>query len=191
MQDICREAGVSAGALYVYFASKEALIAGIAERDRNKLAEQFAVLAQSPDLAVALARLGEHYAVEEPQHKRLMCVEIGLEATRNEAVGEVYRSVDSFVRESFEHLFTRAAAEGRINPDLDIASLVRIISVIGDGMFWRRAIDPDFDPKAVIPAITAIVAGLLNPQVPARPAKFSPERRKSRPSASGTKGIRS
>ena len=31
MQDICREAGVSPGALYLYFASKEALIEGIAE----------------------------------------------------------------------------------------------------------------------------------------------------------------
>jgi len=32
---ICREAGVSPGALYVYFDSKEALIAGICERDRQ------------------------------------------------------------------------------------------------------------------------------------------------------------
>ena len=79
MQDICKEAGVSAGALYVYFASKEDLIAGIAERDRNKLAGELAALAEAPDLAAALAKLGEHYAVEEPQHKRLMCIEIGLE----------------------------------------------------------------------------------------------------------------
>jgi hypothetical protein len=29
-------------------------------------------------------------------------------------------------------------------------------------MFWRRAVDPEFDARSVIPAITAIVAGLLN-----------------------------
>jgi AcrR family transcriptional regulator len=34
MQDICAEAGMSPGNLYRYFPSKEALIAGIAERDR-------------------------------------------------------------------------------------------------------------------------------------------------------------
>ena len=40
MHDICREAGVSPGALYVYFDSKEALIAGICERDRAEFAER-------------------------------------------------------------------------------------------------------------------------------------------------------
>ncbi len=162
IQDICKKAGVSAGALYVYFASKEALIAGIAERDRNKLADELAVLAGMPDLAAALARLGEHYAVEEPQHKRLLCVEIGLESTRNAAVGEIYRSVDRFVFESFVQLFERAAAEGRIRPALPPAELARIVCILGDGMFWRRAVDPDFDARSVIPAITAIVSGLLN-----------------------------
>jgi TetR/AcrR family transcriptional regulator, repressor for uid operon len=170
MLDICKEAGVSAGALYVYFASKEALIAGIAERDRNKLASQFAALAETPDLAMALAKLGEHYTVEEPQHKRLMCVEIGLESTRNEAVGEIYRSVDRFVQDSFEQLFARAIEEGRIKPQLDAKALARIITVIGDGMFWRRAVDPSFDPKSVIPAITAIVDGLLNASAMDAPA---------------------
>ena len=186
MQDICKQAGVSAGALYVYFASKEALIAGIAERDRNKLAAQFAALAGTPDLALALAKLGEHYTVEEPQHKRLMCVEIGLEATRNEAVGEIYRSVDRFVRESFEQLFARAICEGRIKPALDSKELARVISVIGDGMFWRRAVDPDFDPKSVMPAITAILAVLLNPMEADRPAAAKRPRAGVR-----TEGVRS
>lgn len=170
MQDICKEAGVSAGALYVYFASKEDLIAGIAERDRSKLAAQLSQMATSPDLSTALARLGEHYAVEEPQHKRLLCVEIGLEATRNQVVGEIYRSVDRFVLESFEQLFARAEAEGRIKPALSPRMLARIVAVLGDGMFWRRAVDPDFDIKSVIPVITAIVAGLLNSQDPVRAA---------------------
>ena len=42
MQDICAEAGMSPGNLYRYFPSKEALIAGIAERDRAEVAQEFA-----------------------------------------------------------------------------------------------------------------------------------------------------
>ena len=52
MQDICAEAGMSPGNLYRYFPSKEALVAGIAERDRAEVAQQFA----SADLSHGLLR---------------------------------------------------------------------------------------------------------------------------------------
>jgi TetR/AcrR family transcriptional regulator, repressor for uid operon len=163
MQDICAEAAISPGALYVYFSSKEELIAGISERDRTKLAGQLAELAKAPDLMAALARLGEHYTVDEPQYKSVLCIEIGCEATRNPVVGEIFRSVDNFCLESFKQLFARAHAEGKIAPALDTATLAQIIAVIGDGLFWRRAVDPNFDAAKLIPAITDLVRTLINP----------------------------
>src|SRR3990170_6046836 len=72
MHDICSEATISPGALYVYFNSKEELIAGITERDRAKLAAQLAEMANAPDLMAALARLGEHYAIQEPKYKSVL-----------------------------------------------------------------------------------------------------------------------
>ena len=69
MHDICKEAGVSPGALYVYFDSKEALIAGISERDRAEFAERFAALAKAPDFMEALRELGEQYFLDEPADK--------------------------------------------------------------------------------------------------------------------------
>lgn len=163
MQDICREAGVSSGALYVYFPSKEALIAGIVERDRAKLAAELADLSNAPDLLSALARLGEHYTVDEPQYKRVLNIEIGCEATRNPAVGETFRSVDGFCRQSFEQVFERARQDGKIDPDEDSRLLAEVLSLIGDGLFWRRAVDPDFDAKRVLPVLVRIVSDLLNP----------------------------
>ena len=179
MQDICKGAAVSPGALYVYFASKEALIAGLCERNRAEFQARFAALAAAPDFMAALATLGEHYFVEEPQHKQLMCVEMGVESTRNAQVGQIYRSVDKFVNESFENLFRRLAAEGRIAPDLDIAALADVFAVIGDGMFWRRAVDPDFDAKTLMPAIVQTIGRLLNP-VPAADTKRTVKRQTSR-----------
>lgn len=163
MQDICREADVSAGALYLYFDSKEALIAGIAERDRAQFAGRFEGLDRAPDVIAALSQMAEQYFVDEPAHKRLMCIEIGLEATRNPKVGEIYRSVDTFVHDSFEALFQRLANEGRIAPDLDIPTLADVFQTIGDGLFWRRATDPAFDAKAVLPAVLGVISSLLNP----------------------------
>ena len=166
MHDICKEAGVSPGALYVYFDSKEALIAGIAERDRAEFAERLAALATAPDFLQALKEIGEHYFVHEPAYKRRMCIEIGLESTRNERVGAIFRDVDDFVAKGFEELFQRMKDEGRIAPDLDIPMLTQTFLVIGDGLFWRRAVDPAFDGSKLVPAVLQVIGGLLKP-VPA------------------------
>jgi len=162
--DICAEAKISAGALYVYFDSKEALIAGLCERDRAAFSERFEALANASDTLAALAALGQHYFVEEAPYKHRLSIEIGIEATRNPRVGEIFQSVDGYCRDSFTALFRRLAAEGRIAPTIDIDTLSKVFMVIGDGMFWRRAVDPDFDAKAVLPAIVGIIGHLLDPE---------------------------
>lgn len=166
MQMICQEAGVSPGALYVYFDSKEALIAGLCERDRAEFAERFAALARAPDFLDALGELGQHYFVNEPPEKQRFAVEMGIEATRNPRIAEIFMSVDRFCNDSFEALFLRLEAEGRIAPIIDIPTLVKVFNVFGDGMFWRRAIDPDADIAAVLPVVINLISGLLNPQKP-------------------------
>jgi TetR/AcrR family transcriptional regulator, repressor for uid operon len=110
----------------------------------------------------SLSSLGNHYFDEEPAHKRTMCLEIGLESTRNPKVGEIYRSVDRYVQESFEKLFAALAAQGRIAPEVDIPTLTKLFFVIGDGMFMRRALDPNFDSKSLLPAVMALIGKLLN-----------------------------
>src|SRR5829696_776025 len=64
MQAICSEAGMSAGNLYRYFPSKEAIIAGIAERDRGAAAASFAAAQSAPDFFTRLAGLARHHLVE-------------------------------------------------------------------------------------------------------------------------------
>jgi TetR/AcrR family transcriptional repressor of uid operon len=171
MHDICKEAAVSPGALYVYFDSKEALIAGICERDRAEFAERLAALSEAPDFLKALRELGQHYFVHEPAHKHLMCIEIGLESTRNPRVGEIHRGVDGFINASFEKLFQRMKDEGRIAPELDIPTVVKLFLVIADGLFWRRAVDPAFNGEVLVPATLQVLVGLLKPVPQAEPEK--------------------
>lgn len=163
MQDICREARVSPGALYVYFASKEELIAGLAERNRQDFQARFAQLADASDFFAALAAIGNAYFVEDESYRRLLCIEIGLESTRSAQVGEIHRSVDDFVHSNFEQLFQRMIDEGRIRPNHDAAALARIFMVIGDGLFWRSAIDSKFDMAKTIPDVVEVIRQLLNP----------------------------
>jgi AcrR family transcriptional regulator len=163
MQTICREAGVSPGALYVYFDSKEALIAGLCERDRSEFAERFAHLSTAPDFLEALAAIGEHYLVNESADKQRFVIEMGIESTRNPRIADIFLSVDKFCSDSFEALFRRLKNEGRIAPRVDIPTLAKVFNVFGDGMFWRRAIEPNADMRPVLPVLIDLIGTLLNP----------------------------
>lgn len=163
MQDICREGGLSPGALYLYFSSKEALIEGICERDRNEFQKRFSQLAESSDFFSALATLAENYFVHDGRDRSLICMEIGLESTRNPRVGKIHQSVDNYVRLSFEKLFQRMISEGRILPEHDAATLAEILVLLGDGMFWRRGVDPKFQTKATLKSVIKVIRQLLNP----------------------------
>jgi TetR/AcrR family transcriptional repressor of uid operon len=163
MQSICREAGVSPGALYIYFDSKEALIAGLCERDRAEFAEKFSKLADAPDFLEALAAIGEHYLVDESAEKQRFVIEMGIESTRNPRIAEIFMSVDKYCFDSFEALFQRLKDEGRIAPRIDVPTLAKVFSVLGDGMFWRRVIEPQANMRAVLPVVIEMVGALLNP----------------------------
>lgn len=166
MADICAEAKVSAGALYVHFESKEALIAGIVERDRANLTEQFAEMAKAPDLTAAIGALGEHYTFEQPQYKRILNLEIAAEATRNENIAKIWMACDSFVIENLANLIAVAQRKGRVNPVASPEDTARMICVIGEGMFWRRAVDTELDGESLMPIIMHAIASLLRPTGP-------------------------
>jgi TetR/AcrR family transcriptional repressor of uid operon len=162
MQDICREAEVSPGALYIYFNSKEALIAGICERERAEFASRFAEMSIGDDFMGALAELGRQF-LEDPLHRRLLCIEVGIEATRNPKVGEIHKAVDVFIRNSFRELFTKLKAEGRIAPVFDMETVLDAFMTISDGLLWRAAVDETFKADVVIPPLLHAVAALLRP----------------------------
>ena len=111
----------------------------------------------------ALAALGQQYFLEDAAKDHRMAIDIGLEATRNERVGEIFRRFDRYIVESFEALFEKLKAEGRIAPALDIPTTVKAFLVVADGMFWRRAVDKDFDAERLLPAALKLIEALLNP----------------------------
>ena len=157
IQDICKGAGVSAGALYVYFSSKEALIAGLCERDRAEVMDQMAALAHAPDFFEGLGLLVRSAIVDRPPHKAKLFLEIGAEATRNPAVARIFAECDGAIHSALEAILRRAQAEGRIAPAMPIERIVALMGVIADGLFWRRAVDLSFDlPGAAADMVTLV-----------------------------------
>jgi TetR/AcrR family transcriptional regulator, repressor for uid operon len=161
MHEICMEADMSPGNLYRYFPSKEALIAGIAERDRAEVGQQFASADLSQGFFAVLEGLAHHHFSERPTEKVLLCTEVMAEARRNPEIARILGAFDADVRQWLTDLMRAGVERGDIPDDVDIEGAVTMLMIIADGVWWRRALDPDFDPQSVLPVFMDVTRHML------------------------------
>ena len=109
MTQVADEAGMSAGNLYRYFPSKEAIVEGLCLPIRSQRSEAFAALAGADDLRVArCARRCASMCCTAPPEKARMIVEIWAESGRNARVAAFTRQLDRDVLEGLAELFELA-----------------------------------------------------------------------------------
>jgi AcrR family transcriptional regulator len=160
MQEICAEAGMSPGNLYRYFRSKEEIIAGIAERDRAETAQQFAAVGQG-NFFDGLATLAHHHLIERSVEEVALCAEIMAESRRHPDIAKLYQGIEHDIKERIAAMLRNAAERGEIRSDLDVDAAATVLMVLGDGMSWRRSVDPAFDAEGALPLILQMVHCLL------------------------------
>eukprot|EP01037_Dinobryon_pediforme_P007721 gene7721-7782_t len=145
MQDICREAKVSAGSIYVYFDSKEALIEGLVELERQRVLADFAQLRDVPDFATGFALMMENCALHQSCEKAALFLEVVAESTRNPAVRATLQRIDQSIRDAMRELLQRLKDNGCLASAVPIDQLVSLIASFTDGIIIRRVIDPAFE----------------------------------------------
>jgi AcrR family transcriptional regulator len=161
MHEICAEAGMSAGNLYRYFPSKEAIIAGIAERDRAEVAEDFARADLSKGLFVVLEGMAHFYFSVRSIEQVKLCTEVMSEARRSPEIARISAAFDADVRKWLVAMFHNAAERGDITKDADIDGAVDMLMIIADGVWWRRALDPNFNASVLVPVFMDVARHLL------------------------------
>ncbi|KMO29793.1 TetR/AcrR family transcriptional regulator [Methylobacterium aquaticum] len=162
MHDVAVEAGMSPGNLYRYFPSKDAIVAGLAERDRAAVADDFSGIESAPDLMPAFAALARRHLAEAPAEKAVLCVEMWAEATRNPAMAAICRDFEREISSRLSGLYRQA--QGRLAapaPGADPEALARLAMVMADGIMVRRALSPDFATGPVIDAMLALIGAAL------------------------------
>jgi TetR/AcrR family transcriptional repressor of uid operon len=70
------------------------------------------------------------------------------------------------VKTWLRNLLQAAVEHGDIPAEVDLDGAVTMLMIIADGVWWRRALDPAFDPVSVVPVFMDIVRHMLR----ARPA---------------------
>jgi AcrR family transcriptional regulator len=173
IQDIAAEAGMSPGNLYRYFPSKDAMVAGLTERDRARVVEDFAILTTGGDFLGRFADLARKHFEQEPRERAVLCLEIWAEASRNPTFNAISDEFDCEVSRRMVTLFRQAQEHELIAPGVDVEALATVMLTLADGLFVRRAISPRYDAEREIGYVMAIIEAAFAGRIDFSPSKES------------------
>jgi TetR/AcrR family transcriptional regulator, transcriptional repressor of aconitase len=167
MQDIVAETGLSAGAIYRYFRSKEDIVAAIATEHRAAEEAALAEASAGDDLGAALrslvrASLGR-LADPQEQRWRRVTVQVWGEALRSDRVMGIVRAGLDEPVEILAGLFRRGQRDGSVPREIDPTGAARVCASIFQGLVLQQAWDPQLDVEAYIGAVLEVVASLIRP----------------------------
>ncbi|MCZ2806868.1 TetR/AcrR family transcriptional regulator [Modestobacter sp. VKM Ac-2983] len=137
VEDICSRGGLTRGAFYSSFTSKdelfEALMTREVERDLARVAELLTGLADEPDpLAAAVDRVLGAFRCDRTW--ALVVTEYTLHAARNPEAAEVLRRHDEQVGSRLAELVDRMAAEAGLTFSLPAADLIGAATALLSGL---------------------------------------------------------
>ena len=148
MSDVLREAELSAGAVYRYFPSKEAIILAIAEEALAGLAEIFEAGSEQDDPPPPDELMGQAFQMLDDLGERgfsRLAIQIWSEALRSPAIAEALREAYAGVRASMRGLVRAYQAQGRIDEAADVDDVARVLVAIVPGFVLQHAIIGDVD----------------------------------------------
>lgn len=163
MRNICAEAGLSAGAVYNYFPSKEAIIEGMAEWERQEVAELAAYLANEDDALTAVVEGARAMVVETNVEDAQLYAELIAEAGRNPAMQQRFRASDDATREAFETVIARGQASGTVTNRQSAKDLTRMVMAVYEGFIGRLGHAPGAKPQEIGTLTAQAVRRLLAP----------------------------
>lgn len=170
MQRICAEAGMSPGALYRYFRSKEELIAALVTGERAERSAMFDVIRTAPSVIGGLFACLAEYLGKDDACARLS-PEITAEAIRNEALRIAMAPAEDEMRAELEQALARGVAIGEIAPEHDLSDVLVMLQAIGDGLFLHQQLNPQWDIARRLPAFEVMIRQMLGPHLATSPAR--------------------
>ncbi|MEE8346469.1 MAG: TetR/AcrR family transcriptional regulator [Dehalococcoidia bacterium] len=164
MQDICQKSVLSPGAIYRYFASKEAIRTAVWERHRvwaRDVLKTARSQAQEPmDTMKVIGQTMWLSFFNDPAFETMARVEIENwpEILRNRDLLDDLRKDLTFWRALVTRVLSEAKEVGQLKADVEPASLASLFMCAHEGLRHFRLVDPDnFEPERVFEAMLALV----------------------------------
>ena len=164
MQDICREARLSPGAVYRYFSSKDELIQAIADERHTREAEFMSRAHEVGGGIEGLRAFGRvsFNSLDDPdeRRRRRLGVQVWAEAVRNPAIRKIImRGIDRS-REVMALLIRDAQEREELPRELDPDSLARAMLALFQGFILQQAWDERVDVDAFLETVETLVDAL-------------------------------
>jgi AcrR family transcriptional regulator len=172
MQDVIAEAGLSVGAVYRYFRSKNEIIAAIAEEYAEHVKQIFGGLSDpdGPGLNEVMSRAVE--LIEEnvgPDGMMRLAVQVWAEAMRDPAVHEVAGRIYGIMRGNFEALARHAVGAGELPPGTDPEAVGAALFSLILGYALQRMLTGRPDPDTYRTGLRSLLGELSYPGGIVRP----------------------
>ncbi|AIQ89935.1 TetR family transcriptional regulator [Methylobacterium sp. XJLW] len=162
MQDLAREAAMSPGNFYRYFESKEALVLGLVERERERGTLLVAEMEGSSDPRGTLLGLIARYFMSITREAAALRVEIWSESTRNPAIAAMTVQTEAESRDWFVATLSALAT----TPACDPAALYALLAPLMKGIVVSRAALPDYDVAGAVTQIHQLLHAGLDGRLP-------------------------
>jgi AcrR family transcriptional regulator len=142
MQDLIAEAGLSVGAVYRYFKSKNEIINAIAESVAGNitlLLQEVAAREPAQPLADAMSEVLDAVDAQVGENGNFpLAVQVWAEATLDPAIREIVRHRYGGMRDAFVVLARRAVERGELAPDTDVAATASALFGMIPGFALQR-----------------------------------------------------
>ena len=164
MQDICREAELSPGAVYRYFAGKEEIIEAVCEGCGRIDLSAVQAEAQEDGTLGILDRLADAAFgdLDEPESEVRLRLHLQLwsEAMRSPDIrdGLCASSIDLW-KSALAQVVSAAQARGEMDPSLDPEAVGRVLLSTWQGMVVQKALEPDLDVGEYVDVVKAMYSG--------------------------------
>jgi TetR/AcrR family transcriptional repressor of uid operon len=162
MQEICAEAGMSAGALYRYFGSKAEIIGAIAEDKHADSDRAFLEATQTGTLIDALSLIARDFFEKFAEGDGALIADIFAEAIRDDAVAAPLLKINQNSMDYCAQAIKRAQARGEVDEKLDAREAANILFAAIEGVALRRAFLRDTDPNAAVAQFRALAERYLS-----------------------------
>jgi AcrR family transcriptional regulator len=165
MEDIVRESGLSPGAIYCYFRSKQDMVEAISAerhaRDQAVLAE----LASSPNLSEGLDRIARALIcmLQEPKERqrRKVSIQFWAESLHDAKIRKVAeRGLRQ--RDLLTQTLRDAQQKGELAETLDADSVSRVIFALLQGFILQQAWEPALDTTGYVTTAMALLRSVLS-----------------------------